>query len=277
MNYIRIPKTFKAPVRSTPAEKDYIRADEWASLSRAAQNAALKTQATKGFSRRHGEKEYLAAYAWNPVTGCSRGCDYCTAREVANRTFGAMKFKPTLYPLRLNVPLLRVRPEALNNRVMVSEMGDLFGEDVPGEWVRAVLKACKNCPSFNFVFLTQNPRRLLEFRFSKRNSWVGVTATTQAQLDEAEAVLANVKARVKWVNIEPMLEPVMPEDGSVIDWYVVGGRAATRTVEAFLPESSWVDSLVAEVRALDRSIFVKNNIVASERPKKYPVLFDDFF
>ena len=37
-----------------------------------------------------------AKWSWNPVTGCLHNCDYCYARDIANR-FYPQKFEPTFF------------------------------------------------------------------------------------------------------------------------------------------------------------------------------------
>src|SRR6516164_3575401 len=44
-----------------------------------------------------------AKWSWNPVTGCLHNCDYCYARDIANR-FYPEKFEPTFHPERLDAP-----------------------------------------------------------------------------------------------------------------------------------------------------------------------------
>jgi hypothetical protein len=44
-----------------------------------------------------------ARWSWNPVTGCLHNCDYCYARDIAER-FYPQKFEPTFFPERLDAP-----------------------------------------------------------------------------------------------------------------------------------------------------------------------------
>mgnify|MGYP004612202249 CR=1 FL=1 len=108
-----------------------------------------------------------AWYTWNPVTGCWHKCDYCYARDIANRFFTDVKFEPTFHPYRLAAPVnTPVPPEASIDirakNVFVCSMADLFGAWVPEEWIMAVFQQVIANPQWNFLFLTKFPQRLQE-------------------------------------------------------------------------------------------------------------------
>ena len=65
-------------------------------------------------------------------------------------------FKPSIAEHELNK---RFRKQY----VFACDMGDLFGEWVPRDWILKVLKAVRNSPSSYFLFLTKNPKRYFEF------------------------------------------------------------------------------------------------------------------
>ena len=70
-------------------------------------------------------------------------------------------FKPKLVEKEL-------RRRFHNQFVFVSDMGDLFGEWVPSEWIIEVIGAVKQSPDSTFLFLTKNPRRYRELSFETR-------------------------------------------------------------------------------------------------------------
>ena len=83
------------------------------------------------FNRTNDNIEW-AKWTWNPVTGCSHGCEYCYARDIAMRFYGS--FEPKYHPERLTAPQNTKPPEAFDNgerNVFVCSMADLFGK-----WVK---------------------------------------------------------------------------------------------------------------------------------------------
>ncbi len=50
-----------------------------------------------------------ALWSWNPITGCLHGCEYCYARDIAER-FYPQKFLPTFHADRLAAPGNTRRP-----------------------------------------------------------------------------------------------------------------------------------------------------------------------
>lgn len=133
--------------------------------------------------------------SWNPVTGCLHGCEYCYARNIANR-FGGFEFcncadieqpsqeikdimkgmryyrypknggdaavapypfgfTPTIHRDKLDEPQKWTQPRT----IFVCSMADLFGEWVPDKWIQAVFDACRKAPQHRYLFLTKNPDR----------------------------------------------------------------------------------------------------------------------
>jgi protein gp37/ParB-like chromosome segregation protein Spo0J len=259
----------KARTKPKPAVSEWITPAQWGELSDEDQQAALTKPTDKKFNKQDNASIDWAAWSWNPITGCDHGCDYCYARDIANRFYGELGFAPALHPDRLLIPGNHKDAGKQNNRVFTCSMADLFGAWVPKEWIDAVLAVCAETPAFDFLLLTKNPKRLTQFEFP-RNCWVGTTTDTQRRMDIAERIFADVDASVKWVSVEPMLEPVMPSDPSIFQWYVIGGATPNANQHGFVPPFDWVFRLALAAHDSGAKSFIKTNFWNDGRPQGIP-------
>lgn len=156
---------------------------------------------------------------WNPVVGCRHDCCYCWARKLAETKLKKIdRYKHGFTPKIIDKELSK---HFKNEIVFVSDMGDLWGEWVPKEWILAVLAAIKRSPETNFFFLTKNPNRYLEFlNLISENAILGATVETnrntsvysKAPLPETR-LKAMQELRYRWNNnIMVSIEPIMDFD-----------------------------------------------------------------
>lgn len=219
----------------------------------------------KGFNKqkRLGAIGY-AGYTWNPVTGCKHGCEYCWAKS-----FG-MTDEPGLHPERLEGGCPKAPMYGPGKNVLTVDMGDLFGEWVPVDWVTQVLAAIERCPMLNFLLLTKNPKRLPLFDYPS-NAWVGTSVDKQYRVEPAQEALSQVKATVRWFSCEPLLEPLVFSDLSMVNWLVLGGLKATPGTDykSFQPPKEWVDSLSQQARDAGVKLWYKTNL-GTRGPQELP-------
>ena len=215
-----------------------------------------------------------AKFTWNPVTGCLHDCQYCYARDLANR-FNPYKFEPHFWPERLAAPRNTKIPKGKENEpgirnVFTVSMGDLFGRWVPFVWIDQIFDVIRENNQWNFIFLTKNPRRYLELTFPG-NCWIGATADTQERADIALDVFAKLNVpNIKFLSCEPLSENihVYYYDKLTIDWLIIGGRSRSTGMPAIQPEWEWVESLLRQARKFDIPVYFKPNLIV--RPKEYP-------
>ncbi len=225
----------------------------------------------KRFNRTN-EKIEWAKWSWNPVTGCKHGCPYCYARDKANRIYPE-KFEPTYRPERLSAPQnMKVPKKAATDigerNVFVCSMADLFGKWVPKDWIESVVKAVREAPQWNFLFLTKFPQRYLEFEFP-RNAWLGTTVDVQHRVAKAEEVFQHLRNNIRWLSCEPMLERLEFTNLKVFDWVVIGGCSRSSQTPASQPEWGWVEDLMVQARKAECLIYFKPNLEV--RPREYPM------
>lgn len=215
-----------------------------------------------------------AKWSWNPVTGCLHNCEYCYAKDFAERytNENPKGFKPCFRPYRLSAPLNTKIPKNRKNEpgihnVFVCSMGELFGHWVPQEWIDAVLRVVSKSPQWNFLFLTKNPERYIGIDFPA-NAWIGTTVDIQARVKQTEEAFKQVKAKVKFISAEPLLEKLTFSSLELFDWIIIGGRSRNSRLPAKQPEWKWVEDLLIQARNAECKVYFKPNLEV--KPKEYP-------
>lgn len=233
-------------------------------------------------------------FTWNVIGGCKHRCRWempdgsvaiCYAEEVAN-ALRSDKFYPQgfenhyYHPDRLTEPL-KVKTPA---KIFLDSMSDLMGHWVPDEQIEAVLDIARKAHWHTFQLLTKNTPRLKHFDFPD-NVWVGVSAPPSSMfgsplsLKQQRAmvyrqldILNEVKAKVRWMSIEPMafdIASVFTEwldvrqngCGAIflpLEWAVIG--AASNGSTYYQPDPSHVSSLLS---LLTTPVFFKGNMKAN--------------
>jgi len=155
---------------------------------------------------------------WNPITGCLHFCKYCWARRFVERRLKyTRKYRNGFSP--------KIHFEEFNKRfdggfVFVSDMGDMFGDWVPDEWIMRVLDHIRKFSETEFLFLTKNPKRYLEFLdYFPENLVLGATIETnqddlykgyrisRAPLpSERYKVMRDLEWDKKFISVEPILD-----------------------------------------------------------------------
>jgi len=244
--------------------------DKGAKEARQEKKAKKENSPTKPTFNQVNENIEWAKWSWNPVTGCKHGCPYCYARDIANR-FYEEKFEPTLRKERMEAPANTKIPKGKENEpgwknVFVCSMGDLFGDWVEETWIKRVLKSMNENSQWNYLLLTKNPKRYLEFDFPEQ-CWLGATADNQTRMDEAVQVFKQKDHPIKFISCEPLSENIQT-DLNWIHWLIVGGRSGSSGMKEGQPEWSWVENLLVQARKADVPIYFKPNLTV--KPKEYP-------
>lgn len=133
-------------------------------------------------------------------------------------------FRLTLHPNRLQEPLRRITATIY----FVNSMSDLFHEKIPQTYIKRVFDVIKEAPQHTFQVLTKRADRMVEFfesYDSPKNAWLGVTVEDKTHGIHRIKKLRKVKAQIRFLSIEPLLEDLDDLDLADIHWVIVGGES----------------------------------------------------
>lgn len=199
---------------------------------------------------------------WNPMVGCTKvspGCKHCYAETMAKRLHGmGMRgyengFQLTLMPERLTQPLERRKPTVY----FVNSMSDLFHEKVPFDYVRRIFEVMAASPQHTFQVLTKRAKRMAIFCKGidvPPNVWLGVSVENKKYGVPRIDVLREIKATVRFLSVEPLLEDIGKINLADIHWVIVGGESGRK---ARPMKTEWVDGVKGQCDASDVAFFFK--------------------
>ncbi len=181
---------------------------------------------------------------WNPTSGCTKissGCKNCYAERMSKRlqAMGVDKYKDG-FKLRMHPEVLSEPYSWRNPRtVFVNSMSDLFHENMPFDFIEKVFKVMNENPIHTFQVLTKRADILSQYsdrlKWTK-NIWMGVTVEDQDNISRID-FLRKVKANVRFLSIEPLLDRIENLNLENIDWVIVGGESGPG---ARRMDESWV-------------------------------------
>ena len=171
--------------------------------------------------------------SWNPVHGCSHagsaGCDHCYAERFSRR-MGLTKKAWTgenasenviLKPHKLTEPYALKKP----SMIFVNSMSDLFHPLVPDNFLAKVFEVMNNCERHVFQILTKRPRRAAKWTAGwNDNVWMGTSVENRKSLFRMDQ-LRECPAKIRFLSLEPLLEPLGELDLSGFHWVIVGGES----------------------------------------------------
>jgi protein gp37 len=153
----------------------------------------------------------------------------------------------------------------------VCSMADLYGKWVPQDWIDQVHASCIANPQWDYLLLTKFPKRYVGLELPE-TAWVGTSVDTQKRVRLAEEAFRQIKnVRVRWLSLEPLLEPLEFSDLSMFDWVVIGSQTATEQpdgpVPAFAPDFEWVSRIVGQAREVGCRVYLKPNLLGEVGPQ----------
>lgn len=187
---------------------------------------------------------------WNPTTGCTKvspGCKHCYAETMAVRlrAMGAKGYENgfdlSILPDRLGEPLKRKKP----TMYFVNSMSDLFHRDIPFAFLDRVFEVIARTPQHTYQILTKRAVTMRKYfssssRVVPHNVWLGVSVENRKhglpRIDE----LRQIKASIRFLSVEPLLEDIGELDLRDIHWVIVGGESGPK---ARPMNPQWVETI----------------------------------
>jgi protein gp37 len=161
-------------------------------------------------------------------------------------------FKLTMHEHALNLPLKWKKPQT----IFVNSMSDLFHKDVPEEFILKVFNVMNSAPWHTFQILTKRAERLAKVSDKLawgKNIWIGVSvenADYKTRID----YLRTIKAQVKFISFEPLIDEIGMVNLRGIDWVIVGGESGPK---ARYMSPKWVINLRNQCLAQKVPFFFK--------------------
>ncbi len=208
---------------------------------------------------------------------CKHKCQYCFINSIKNK-FPNIKERYS-GEIRLLESELK-KNEGKGKTIFVQDMGDLFADNIPKEFIIKVLEHLRKYPKNNYLFQTKNPKRFIEFKeHFPVNSLFGTTIETNRQeelnkISEAPPVKERVEAmnklqengKIKEMKIFLTLEPLIDFDLIELvhmiknvepEFVNIGADSKGKN----LPEPSWekVQQLIKELEKFTK-VNLKENL-----------------
>lgn len=222
----------------------------------------------------------------NFVTGCtpaSEGCQNCYARRIYERSGREFVDHVICHAEKLErlrrADFARAFPEHPANNVrgpqgrplaFVCDTGDLFHEKVPRDFLFRAFHVMAARSDVDWQVLTKRPQNAYTFALDyigagfrwPPNVWLGVTAENQKRADERIPILLDIPAPVRFVSVEPMLEPIelsiwlnCPK-GPVLSWVICGAESGPHR-RSFDP--AWAAALYRQCHEANVPFFGKQD------------------
>ena len=220
---------------------------------------------------------------WNFYPGCLHKpqgkclVPHCWAEQMSKRQRQDFH-KPHLIPELLLSPLHVKKPAT----ILVDFMGDLGGDWVDPEMqvpsqqsvispdmlnrkLRDIIfDVVGDCPQHRFLFLSKSPENWKRWGEWPDNAWVGGSVCNQEMLKNAYMAFRDIRAKHKWLSIEPLLESLneyhyLPGllETIGISWVAIGGQTRPNIV----PKIEWVKEIVEACDRAGVKVWLKDNLI----------------
>lgn len=211
---------------------------------------------------------------WEGCTKVGPGCDACYAAARDVRYHAGSHWGPGA-PRRIMSAHTRNNPMRWQkqaekdpnfpNRVFCSSLGDVFDNEVQGEWRRDLFRIWRETPNLRWQIVTKrvgNIAKMLPKDWGRGYPNVGlmITVVTQEEADRDIPKLKAIPAIWRGVSCEPQIERINFRPFlalTAIDWIVTGGESKQPGHEARPYNVNWALEIIRDCRHYNAAAFVK--------------------
>lgn len=179
---------------------------------------------------------------FNPWVGCTKvspACDFCYAEAWAKRG-GNVGWGPRAdrrrtktwgNPIKWNKAAAGATDRP---RVFCASLADVFDnhKSILPEWRTELWSLIENTPNLDWLLLTKRPQNIARYIPASwlesgcpDHVWLGTTVENQEEYDRRIPHLKAIKARVRFLSMEPLLGDVDMGDMSGLHWIITGGES----------------------------------------------------
>jgi len=221
-------------------------------------------------------------YTCNPVKGfCPVACPYCYARRMYLR----FKWDKTIRFHASEIEEISTLKKS--STIFMGSTIELFGEWVNFRWLGIIFQWVRLYPQHTFIFLSKCYQNLVKYRAFPKNCYIGLTATDAISFRAAINCLNHINAKVKFLSIEPFIEPfpILPSDIENVNWLIIGGMTIPKAEIAndymchlieknelltfpyrsslwrVLPTADMIRSVISIADGMNVPVFIKDNIL----------------
>lgn len=210
-------------------------------------------------------------------TGCekvSEGCKYCYMYRGKER----FKIDPELVTKTTEETFYKPLKWKEPRLIFTCSWSDFFIPEADA-WRKEAWKVIKDTPQHTWQILTKRPERILEclpddWNDGYDNVWIGITVENQKNLEDRFHYLLAVKAKTKFLSIEPILGEIDlgftasylnfnnkkdSDLSKVIDWVIIGGESGNDTgkYKYRTAKIQWFEKIIFQCSKYNIPVFVK--------------------
>ena len=193
-------------------------------------------------------------YLWNPIVGCTRGCEYCVVR---NRVWPRVRH---LYGNN-DFNVVTELPEQLDRLKTVKKPSTFFVgfytdiEYCSMKYMNHILYTLAQYPQHTFLFLTKEPLSYQGFEWPD-NTRQGITITGAEDLERQRyKILYAMDLPRPFFSIEPLLGSIRIQIPFKVDLVIVGAQTGKGAVA---PHKDWIKSITDH--CMPERVYWKRNI-----------------
>ncbi len=188
----------------------------------------------------------------------------------SDQAFAAQQFDPFTKDNQLNkvaiASLTVTQPSKSNDDairasiLVLPDSIDLLASRYSDAVINSLADEMESAPKWTFTFETTDFNRAAQFEWPE-NAWVGLTVSTQKEIDAAEAVAMSIRAKTRWIHCILDSESLAFKELDPFDWVVVSVQNE---------KLHWVDvePILKAARKAKCSVFFESSVKC--RPQEFP-------